>query len=190
MRSHARVALLGALIAASAVLAGCGTVKNTSPDGDDKALMLRGNDPVAYQTENRAIRGNPAIKAEHDGVTYRFASEANRAEFLRRPDKYVPAYAGFCASGAPYALKAAIGADTFKVVDGRLYLYGGERSRRGWELDQKKNIELGDAYWENETKNVPYRLQNFKRYVFRVPHYKSDAELDAEYERRHGKPAR
>lgn len=184
MRTLAKFVLVGAVV----VLTACGTVKNTTSDGDDRALMLRGNDPVAYQTQNQAMQGNPAIKADHDGVTYRFVSEANKAEFQRQPNRYVPAYAGFCASGAPYALKAAIGAQTFKVVDGRLYLYGGPRSRLGWELDEKKNIEIGDNYWETEMKDVPSRWQNFKRYTFRVPHYKSDADLAAEYQKRYGKP--
>jgi hypothetical protein len=48
-------------------------------------------------------------------------------------------------------------------------------------MDEKKNIEVGDAYWEKETKDVPFRVQNFKRYTFKVPGYKTDAELDAEW---------
>jgi YHS domain-containing protein len=172
------------LVALALLLAGCGTVKNTVSDGADSNLILRGNDPVAYFTERRPVAGNPAIKAEYNGVTYRFASEANRAEFLKNPARFEPAYTGFCASGAPYALKANIGAQVFIIYKGRLYLFGSERSRRGWLLDAKNNVALGDRYWEEETKNVPHRIQNYKRYLFKVPHYKKDAELDAEYERR------
>lgn len=171
-------------VALCAALAGCGTIKNTISDGDDKALMLRGNDPVAYFTEGRAVKGNPAIKADYDGVTYRFASEANKAAFLAEPKRYEPQYAGYCASGAPYALKAVIGADTFAIVDGKLYLYGGPRSRQGWMLDYQENIKAGDRYWESEVRDAYSRVQNFKRYTFKVPGYKTDAELDAIYEER------
>ena len=177
----ARAALAAAFLA---VLAGCGTVRNTIVDGDDRALMLRGNDPVAYFTEKRPVKGDPAIKAERDGVTYRFASTANRDAFLREPARYEPAYYGFCASGAPYALKAAIGADVFAVYGDRLYLFGSERSRKNWVMDYAENVKVGDRYWVEETKDVPYRLQNAKRYTFKVPGYKTDAELDAERERR------
>jgi YHS domain-containing protein len=175
---------LAALCVALALLTGCGTVKNTIADGDDQALMLRGNDPVAYFTEGKALKGSPAIKAVHDGVTYRFASDANKARFVADPKRYEPQYAGFCASGAPYALKANIGADTFAVVDGKLYLYGGPRSRRNWMLDYVDHIRTGDVYWETETREVPYRLQNAKRYTFKVDGYKTDAELDALYAQR------
>jgi len=167
-----------------AMLAGCGTVKNTVSDGADTNLILRGNDPVAYFSEGKPVPGNPAIKAEYNGATYRFASEDNRALFLKNPAHYEPAYAGFCSAGAPYALKAAISANTFMIYNERLYLFGGERSRRGWLLDAKSNVTLGDRYWDEETRDVPYRIQNFKRYTFRVAHYKTDAQLDAEYERR------
>jgi YHS domain-containing protein len=171
-------------LTALGLLAGCGTVKNTVSDGDDQALMLRGNDPVAYFTENKAVKGNPAIKADYDGVTYRFASEANKAAFLKDPKHYVPQYAGYCASGAPYALKAVIGADTFAIVNDKLYLYGSPRSRQGWMLDYVENIKTGDTYWETEIKDSYSRIQNMKRYTFKVPGYKTDAELDAIYAQR------
>lgn len=174
------------LLVLFALLPGCSTM-NVVSDGADSQLMLRGNDPVAYQALSKAVAGDPQIKAQHEGVTYRFISTAHRDLFLADPRRYVPAYGGFCASGAPYALKANIGAGTFKVVDGRLYLFGSPRSRRNWEMDQQKNIELGDRYWEEETKDRPFRPQNWYRYTFRVPHYKTDAELDAEWQRRQGK---
>jgi len=171
-------------VIALGLLAGCGTVKNTVSDGDDQALMLRGNDPVAYFTEGKAVKGNPAIKADYNGVTYRFASEANKATFLKDPKHYEPQYAGYCASGAPYALKAVIGADTFAIVNDKLYMYGSPRSRQGWMLDYVENIKTGDMYWETEIKDSYSRIQNMKRYTFKVPGYKTDAELDAIYAQR------
>lgn len=175
------------LIAGVLIVTGCGTVRNTVRDGGDEQLMLRGNDPVAYFTEQRAVKGDPAIRVEHDGVAYRFSSEANRKHFVADPARYAPQYAGFCASGAPYALKANIRADVFTVYRGKLYLFGSERSKANWLMDADRNVELGDRYWEQETKTVPFRVQNWKRYVFRVPHYKKDAELDREYFSRYGK---
>lgn len=169
------------------LLSGCAKI-NVVSDGADTQLMLRGNDPVAYHTLGRVVTGDPQIKAQYEGVTYRFTNEEHRRIFLAAPQRYVPAYGGFCASGAPYALKANIGADTFKIVDGRLYLFGSERSRRHWEMDQQKNIALGDRYWEQETKDRPFRPQNWYRYTFRVPDYKTDAELEVEWQRRYGKP--
>jgi YHS domain-containing protein len=170
-----------------AALAGCGTVHNTVRDGADARVILRGNDAVAYQTAGKPVKGDPAIRSVYDGDVYRFASVANKQAFDADPKRYAPAYAGFCASGAPYALKANVGADVFTVYQGRLYLFGSERSKAHWLMDADENVKKGDAYWANETMEAPYRWQNFKRYTFKVPGYKTDAELDAEYLRRFGK---
>lgn len=187
MNAWFRPAAWGVVLAAAWLTAGCGTVHNTIADGGDPRLMLRGNDAVAYVTEGKAVKGQPAIRSTYEGDVYRFVSDANKRAFDANPQRYAPAYAGFCASGAPYALKANIGADVFTVHNGRLYLFGSERSKANWLMDVEQNVKSGDAYWEQETKDVPYRLQNFKRYVFKVPGYKTDAELDAEHLRRFGR---
>lgn len=175
------------LLLLAALLAGCGTVHNTVKDGADERLMLRGNDPVSYFTAPAPVKGDPALKSEFDGDTYRFASAENKRLFDADPKKYAPAWAGFCASGVHYALKAAIHADVYLVYKGRLFMFGSERSKANWLLDADANIRLGDEYWEKETRDVPYRWQNFKRLAFKVPHYKTDAQLDAEHLKRHGK---
>jgi len=172
------------LLLATLALAGCGTVHNTVRDGADERLILRGNDAVAYFTAGKPVPGDPAIKSVYDGDTYRFVSSAHKRMFDADPAKFAPAYAGFCASGAPYALKANIGARVHTLYKGRLYLFGSERSRANWLMDAEANVRLGDKYWEQETKDVPHRLQNWKRYVFKVPHYRTDDELDAESRRR------
>jgi YHS domain-containing protein len=169
------------------VLQGCGTVHNTMRDGEDERVMLRGNDPVSYFSGAGPQKGDPAIKSVLEGDVYRFASEANKRLFDANPAKYAPAWGGFCASGVHYALKAAIHADVYLVYKGRLYMFGSERSKANWLLDADDNIRLGNEYWETESKDVPYRLQNAKRLVFRVAHYKTDRELDAEHLRRFGK---
>ena len=44
-------------------------------------------------------KGDPAITAVRDGLTWQFASEAHRDAFLADPAKYQPAYGGYCAFG-------------------------------------------------------------------------------------------
>jgi YHS domain-containing protein len=176
-----------AALCVALLLAGCGTVHNTIADAGDERVILRGNDAVAYFTQGKPVKGQLAIKSTYDGDVYRFASEANKRAFDANPKRYAPAYTGFCASGAPYALKANIGADVFAIHEDRLYLFGSERSKANWLMDAAQNVKAGDAYWENETKDVPYRVQNVKRYTFKVPGYKTDAELDAEHFRRFGR---
>ena len=91
---------------------------------DSEKLALDGYDPVAYFKQKKAIEGKASITAELDGIRYRFASEANKNIFLSSPQAYEPQYGGWCA----YAMgakgeKVEVDPETFKIIDGKLYLF-------------------------------------------------------------------
>jgi YHS domain-containing protein len=71
----------------------------TKVNVDSKGVILKGYDAVAYFTQGKPVKGNPAIKSTHDGATYLFASAEDKAAFDKNPAKYVPQYGGFCAFG-------------------------------------------------------------------------------------------
>jgi YHS domain-containing protein len=156
-------------------------------EGGDSKLMLRGDDPVAYFSAGRPVSGRANIKAEHRDLTYRFASDENRRQFITNPDRYVPQFGAFCAQAMAYAVPAPASADIFKIIDGKLYLFADARAKLFFEMDQERSLSLAWHYWETEVQDANWRLQSFKRLVFRVPHYKTNAELAEEYERRLGK---
>jgi len=170
----------------AALLAGCGGAVNVVSEGDDANLILHGNDAVAYFTTGRALRGRSDLKTDHRGITYRFASEENRRQFITNPERYAPQFGGFCAQAMAYAVPAAADAGTFKIIDGKLYLFAGARARLYFEMDQERNLRLAWHYWETEVQDSSWRLQSWRRLLFRVPHYKSNAELAEEYEKRFG----
>jgi len=172
-------------LCATVLLAGCGSMNVTS-EGGDSSLMLRGNDPLSYFA-GAPVAGQPGITAMHEGVTYRFANEENRKSFAANPARYAPQYGGWCANGMVYAIPLG-GGENWKVIDGRLYMFGGRLSQVYFEMDLQRNIKLADGYWESEVKGSSWRLQSWKRVWFsKVPHYKTNAELSADYERRFGR---
>lgn len=184
--------LLLAATCAVLLLTGCaGTGPyNTTSDGADAHLMLKGHDPVAYFTLGRHTPGDPAIKAEHDGVTYRFMSEEHRQLFVKSPAKYAPQYGGFCSNGIVYGIPWGGDPDTWKIIDGRLFMFGGPASRKYFVMDEAANVKLADRYWNDEIKGSNGTVQRYKRLVLRVDHYKSGKELEAEWEaRQKGQPA-
>lgn len=90
----------------------------------EKGLAIQGYDPVAYFTKGKAIEGSKQFAAVNEGVTYYFANAADKDLFLKDPKKYEPQYGGWCA----YAMgatndKVEIDPETFKIVDGKLYLF-------------------------------------------------------------------
>lgn len=183
-----RTALFG--IALVGALSGCGAIVTQNPSGslrpvnavqdsDDARLILKGADVVAYFTLGRYVQGNPAIKTVHDGVTFRFSSAEHKALFDAQPAKYVPQYGGFCANGIAYGIPWGGDADTWRVIDGKLYIFGGRGSQEAFELDVPGNRALADRYWNDEVRGTNSFWQRSKRLVWRVPHYKSGEELAA-----------
>ena len=64
---------------------------NTTVNVDGKGVILKGYDAVAYFKQGKPLKGNPEIASTYQGVTYLFASAANKADFDKDPAKYVPA---------------------------------------------------------------------------------------------------
>ncbi len=190
-----RILLLSCL---SVALSGCAPLITQSPngsirplnavaEGDDKHLMLFGHDMVAYFTEGTHRKGDPAIKSVIDGVTFRFAKAEHKALFDKSPEKYIPQYNGYCANGLVYGIPWGGDADSWRIIDGKLYIFGGKGSSDGFFVDVPRNKALADKYWAEEVKGSNAYVQRIKRYVFnRVPHYKSSAELAEEVARTGG----
>ena len=180
--------LAPALEAAALLVAGCAPMVTQSPgeglspvnavsEGEDKHLMLFGHDVVSYFTDGRHQMGNAAIKSVHKGVTFRFASLEHKKLFDASPDKYIPQYGGYCANGIVYGIPWGGDANTWTMIDGKLYIFGGSGSRDAFLLDPKANLALADKYWKEEVNGSNAFWQRSKRMVFRVPHYKSGQEL-------------
>jgi YHS domain-containing protein len=187
MRIHGSLWLANFACAAAALLAACSTMNVTS-EGGDSDLMLRGNDPVAYFSAGNAVPGRTDIKARHHSATYRFASDENRRQFITNPDRYAPQFGGFSAQAMAYAVPVPADAATFKIVDGRLYLFENPRAKLYFEMDQERNLRQATQYWESEVRDSgSWQLQSWRRLLWRVPGYKSDSELAEEYEKRFGR---
>jgi YHS domain-containing protein len=150
-----------------------------SIDGNDR-VMLKGADVVAYFADAQFKQGDPAIKSVYEKITFYFVSEENKKRFDAEPLKYVPQYGGYCANGTAYGIPWGGDADTWRVIDGKLYIFGGAQSRDAFLLDPKTNLALAEKYWSEEIKGSNAFVQRNKRLLFKVPHYKSDAEVAAE----------
>lgn len=183
-----RAATLVLLAGLALALGGCSAMFAQNPDSplrpvrasaiaDDAHVMLDGHDVVAYFTQGHHALGQPRWRSLYQGVSFHFASAEHKALFDAAPQRYLPQFGGFCANGISYAIPWGGDADTWRIVDGKLYIFGGAASRDAFELDTPGNIRLADQYWADEVAGSNSFWQRSKRLVFRVPHYKSGAEL-------------
>ena len=152
---------------------------NVKDVGGVSRLLLDGHDVVAYFTDGRERKGAAAHASVFKGVTLHFVNAENKAKFDSAPLAYFPQYGGFCANGVVYGIPWGGDADAWRIVNDKLYIFGGQGSRKGFELDLAGNIKLADEYWKNEVSGSNAFFQRSKRMIFRVPHYKSGGELAA-----------
>ena len=125
---------------------------NATVNVDGKGVILKGYDAVAYFKQGKPLRGNPEIASTYQGVTYLFASAANKADFDKDPAKYVPQYGGFCALAVANGVISGIeGADAFTVYKGKLYLGGNPDALKSFKTNIDDNIGKADTYWRQVT---------------------------------------
>jgi hypothetical protein len=175
---------ISAALTLSITLAGCGAMMaqspssklkpvNAVPDEVQSNLMLKGADVTAYFTQGRYVQGSPEFSSRYQGVDFRFASAQSKQLFDQSPEKFLPQYGGYCANGIMFGIPWGGDADRFRMVDGKLYIFGGQLSQDAFELTLQPNIALADRYWVDEVQGSNSFVQRAKRLIFKVPHYQT-----------------
>jgi YHS domain-containing protein len=168
------VAILSALLAGAAP-AGSDPPPGDPPPGADHASprdtshynlekgapAIQGYDPVAYFPEGggKAKKGTKEHAHVHREVTYWFASHENQRRFIENPDRYEPAYGGWCASAmADGGRKVEIDPKNFKVTNGRLFLFYKSLFQDAidfWNKDEPGHTREADTAWMKLTGEAP-----------------------------------
>ena len=140
-------------VAAAVAVSGCATYGSVSqkepvsPVNIAHGVAVKGYDPVAYFEDRKPVEGHPEITAQHDGVTYRFASEAHRQTFQAKPEHYAPQFGGFCAFAISRGMIADVDPTQWAVVGDHLYLNNNAVAQQIWDIDRPGNIRAGDRNW-------------------------------------------
>ncbi len=117
----------------------------------EKNLAIQGYDPVAYFKQNAAVKGSKDLAVFHQGATYNFSSAANKEAFKKDPAQYEPQYGGWCA----YAMgskgeKVPIDPKTFKITNGKLYLFYNKffnNTLTDWNKDETDLMNKANVNW-------------------------------------------
>ncbi len=118
----------------------------------DQNVAIQGYDPVTYFKENKAVKGKIELSVSYQGITYYFSSEENKDLFVKNPATYEPQYGGWCA----YAMgksgeKVEIDPSTFKILNGKLYLFFNKyfnNTLKSWNKDEASLRTKADTNWQ------------------------------------------
>ena len=127
----------------------------------DDGIFMEGYDVVSYIKDQKATKGQAAHKITHDGTTFYFSSQENKDLFSKSPDKYIPAYKGWCAYAmADSGSLVSVDPKTFKVINGKTYFFYNTfwaDTLKKWNKkikdDPKKETELvnsADSFWQKK----------------------------------------
>ena len=115
-------------------------------------VAIDGYCPVAYFVVDKPVKGKPEYASQYNGVTYYLVSADAQRAFEADPEKYLPAYGGWCAFGMAVSDKFPIDPTNFKIVDGRLMLFLKNANADALELwnngDASELITKANAHWQ------------------------------------------
>ena len=87
-------------------------------------LGIKGYDPVAYFTLQRATPGQAQFEYSWDEHVWHFASAAHLEMFKADPVRYAPQFANFCAVALARGEVREANPEYWLISDGKLYLFG------------------------------------------------------------------
>ena len=114
-------------------------------------LAVEGYDVVSY-FQGKPQRGQKGLSYTYKGVTYRFTTPENLELFKSNPQRFEPQYGGWCA----YAMgldgsKVKIDPQTYKIVDGKLYLFYNfyfNNTLIDWNNNEQALQQAADTNWQ------------------------------------------
>lgn len=128
--------------------------RRTHDNVDKEHLAVQGYDVVSYFDAKQPQKGRADLSAMHNGHTYRFATEANKLKFIAAPQKFVPAYGGWCATAMAEGKKVDVNPANFKITDGRLFLFYKSffhNAKDDWAKDEANLTRQADERWKRIT---------------------------------------
>lgn len=118
-----------------------------------RGIAIGSHDTVAYYQQlppqHKATKGNSDFVVEWKGAKWRFATKENSEAFASDPERYSPAYNGFCANALSLdkGLLKTNGTH-WQIFDNQLYLFYAAPGRQRWlDGNFKEYKAAADLAW-------------------------------------------
>ncbi|PXX89552.1 twin-arginine translocation pathway signal protein [Marinobacter vulgaris] len=106
-----------------------------------------GYDTVSYFETGKPTKGSSDFTTQWQGANWRFANAENLARFEANPERYAPAYGGYCAWAVSQGYLAKGDPKHWNIRNGRLYLNYNQSVQDKWLDDADGFIRQADANW-------------------------------------------
>jgi len=110
-------------------------------------VLLDGYDPVAF-FDSQVVKGEASYSVDLEGRKLYFSSQENLERFNDNPEKYSPAYGGWCAIAMVDGTFVIPDYTLYKIQDDELLFFSVRAFFNGltqWNKDSEKNKVLADG---------------------------------------------
>jgi tetratricopeptide (TPR) repeat protein len=114
---------------------------------DALGIAIQGFDPVAYVTSDRPVLGHPRHFEIWDGAIWLFENADNRNRFIQGPERYVPAYGGYCSYCMATGHKFHADPYAWVIHENKTYLHASIGLRDAWLQNPNIYIKAADGQW-------------------------------------------
>lgn len=119
--------------------------KVNQPMFSDQAI--NGYDPVAYFKDNKGVPGATEHSYTWQNADWYFSSKENKKLFSKNPEKYAPAFGGYCSFAISKGFTANTDPDVFEIIEGKLYLFADKEMQSKWKENLQENLKICETNW-------------------------------------------
>ena len=127
-------------------------------EGSDECWVRRSHDRTAknkdtcleqksFYKEAKAVKGSDTFSYQWKNADWLFSTQQNLDSFKLSPEKYEPAYGGYCAYGTSRGYKAPAIADTWTIINQKLYFNYNMKVKELWDKDRNRYIDSANSKW-------------------------------------------
>jgi YHS domain-containing protein len=110
-------------------------------------VALGGYDALSYH-DGAPARGSAAHATTWHGATWQFTSAAHAEQFAANPERYAPAFGGFCSFAVSRGFTASTDPTAWHIdEDGQLYVFDSDAMKADWMDDLAANRTLSEENW-------------------------------------------
>ncbi|MEL7005770.1 MAG: YHS domain-containing (seleno)protein [Bacteroidota bacterium] len=122
--------------------------------GMEEDVAFDGNDLVSYYESDAPVKGSSKYSYQYQDLKLQFSNQENLNKFKSNPEKYIPAYNGWCAIALAHGNWIRPDFNQYKVQDGKLLFFEVRaffNGKTAWEKDPAINKVVADKKWEELT---------------------------------------
>ncbi len=148
------LALLAGFLLAFPAAVEAGSLVTTIVTDPLTGVALDGYDPVTYFTEVEPLPGTPDNNYDWGGVTWYFASAANRDVFVRAPQIYAPQFGGHCAMSLARGYLSDGKPRIYLIDNYKIYLFYSSANRDAFQLSMAEALQSAGTNWPGLSKEL------------------------------------